>query len=267
MRRFQTFAVLALLSLLLPAAQGARAAKRPWLPAASDPIVLIYHGIGPARRFWVTPQELAGDLKFLRDHGYHFVTLQAFAAYEETGAALPPRAVLLTFDDGVESVYRYALPLTRRLRVPAVAFVIGRRIGLPGYMTPGQVKRLWQSGLWAIGAHTYDMHSYRHGQLGYAADLVNPVQGETPAAFAQEIARDVQAEADTFRAIGLPQPVAFAFPFGIYGPEAVAVLHETYPLLFDSTPELAAPHQVVIGRVDATGDPLGVILSRYVARR
>jgi len=267
MRHVQPLAVLVSLCLMLAAAPPAGAANGPPLPAASGPIVLVYHGIGPARRFWVTPQELAGDLKLLRDHGYHFVTLQAFAAYEETGAALPPRAVLLTFDDGAESVYRYALPVTKRLHVPAVAFIIGRRLGLPGYMTPGQVKRLWQSGLWAIGAHTYDMHSYRQGQLGYAADLVNPVQGETAAQFAQEIAGDVQAEADTFRAIGLPQPIAFAFPFGIYGPEAVAVLHETYPLLFDSTPELAAPHEVVIGRVDATGDPLGVILSRYLPRR
>ncbi len=259
-------ALLLALSLAAPAAGAARKASPRSLPDAG-PIVLVYHGIGPKKPFWVTPQQLAGDLKYLRDHAYHFVTLQAFAAYEETAAPLPPRAVLLTFDDGVSSVYQYALPLTRSLHIPAVAFIIGRRLGLPGYMTPGQVRRLWQSGLWSIEAHTYDMHSYRQGQTGYAADLVNPLPGQTPAAFAQEIELDVQAEANTFRAIGLPQPTAFAFPFGIYGPEAVAVLHQTYPLLFDSTPELAAPHMVVIGRVDATSDPLGVILSRYVPRR
>jgi len=233
------------------------------LPQGNSPIVLVYHGIGPRRPFWVTPQELEGDIAFLRDHGYHFVSLSAFAAYEEQGQALPRHAVLLTFDDGVASVFRYALPLTERLRIPAVAFVIGRRIGLRGYMTAAELRALYASGLWSIEAHTYDMHSYREGRLGYAPDLVNPRAGASPQAFAREIARDVQAEARFFRSAGLPQPTAFAFPFGIYGPEAVAVLHRTYPLLFDSTPELAAPHEAVIGRVDATGDPLGVILARY----
>ncbi len=271
MRRSRSAALLlfVLLTLVAPATAPASAAKRhrPIGLPSSGPIVLVYHGIGPRRRFWVTPKQLSGDIKYLRDRQYRFVTLAQFAAYEENGAPLPQRSVLLTFDDGVQSVYQYALPITRKFHVPAVAFIIGRRLGLPGYMTPGQVKDLWQSGLWAIEAHTYDMHSYRQGQLGYAADLVNPLPGQTAAQFALEIGQDVQAEANTFNAIGLPQPTAFAFPFGIYGPEAVAVLHQTYPLLFDSTPELAAPHMVVIGRVDATTDPLGVVLSRYVPRR
>ena len=269
MRRSRSAALFLFLLLVVSGAGPASAAKqhrRLALPN-TGPVVLVYHGIGPRRRFWVTPQQLSGDIKYLRDRQYHFVTLAQFAAYEENGLPLPQRSVLLTFDDGVQSVYQYALPITRKFEVPAVAFIIGRRLGLPGYMTPGQVKDLWQSGLWAIEAHTYDMHSYRPGQLGFAADLVNPLPGQTAAQLALEIQQDVEAEANTFKAIGLPQPTAFAFPFGIYGPEAVAVMHQTYPLLFDSTPELAAPHMVVIGRVDATTDPLGVLLSRYVPTR
>ena len=267
MRRLPGIAFALVLSLVALAPPQAAAQSRALLPPAGGPIVLVYHAIGPQRRFWVTPDQLKRDIKFLRDQGYHFVTLKAFAAYEEFGAPLPRRAVLLTLDDGAASVYRYALPLTRRLHIPAVAFIIGRRLGLPGYMTRQEVSELYLSGLWSIEAHTYDMHSYRHGQLGYAADLVNPKLGETAAGFAQEIEKDVQMEAATFKAMDLPPPTAFAFPFGMYGPEAVSVLHKSYALLFDSTPQLAAPHEIVIGRIDATGDPLGVILAHYLPRR
>ncbi len=132
MRRLRLVALFLLLCLPFAAAAPAGAAQKHIDLPNAGPIVLVYHGIGPKRRFWVTPEQLAGDLKYLRDHAYHFVTFRAFAAYEETGAPLPSRAVLLTFDDGVESVYQYALPITRKFHVPAVAFIIGRRLGLPG---------------------------------------------------------------------------------------------------------------------------------------
>jgi len=45
------------------------------------------------------------------------------------GRSLPPRAVLLTFDDGERSLLEHGLPLLRERGIPAVAYVVASLIG------------------------------------------------------------------------------------------------------------------------------------------
>jgi hypothetical protein len=92
----------------------------------------MYHGLRRgetlswARRFgWANPSptEFANQLEYL-SRRYVPVSLDDVLAWFETGAALPARAMLLTFDDGFQSVLTHAAPVLRRYRVPAVLFVI-----------------------------------------------------------------------------------------------------------------------------------------------
>jgi len=68
-------------------------------------IVLLYHRIGtPAagqdQRLFVRPDNLDRHLRFLRKRQYHFINLQEAVDFLHYRAPLPPRSVMVTFDDG-----------------------------------------------------------------------------------------------------------------------------------------------------------------------
>jgi len=68
-----------------------------------------------------TPTDLVVALRFLTRH-YTPVRLQDVLADSE-GRDLPPRAVLVTFDDGYASIREWAAPLCCKFRVPAICFL------------------------------------------------------------------------------------------------------------------------------------------------
>ena len=107
------------------------------------------------RRLTVDPRRFAAQMRWLRLHGFHAVTqLQLYRALEE-GGTLPPRPVLVTFDDGYRDVLRNAAPVLARLRMPATAYVITDRISSrdSSFLTWQELRVLERDGI-AIGSHT-----------------------------------------------------------------------------------------------------------------
>jgi peptidoglycan/xylan/chitin deacetylase (PgdA/CDA1 family) len=81
--------------------------------------VLMFHGVGgvdtPLRGF-------EDQLRYLKRH-FSVVSLDAVCDWLAGRCALPPRAVVLTFDDGLRSNFREAYPLLAALGLPAVFYV------------------------------------------------------------------------------------------------------------------------------------------------
>jgi peptidoglycan/xylan/chitin deacetylase (PgdA/CDA1 family) len=69
----------------------------------------------------VTPGEFEAALTFLTSY-YTPVCLQDVLT-DCHGRGLPPRAILVTFDDGYASIMKWAAPLCVKFRVPAVIFL------------------------------------------------------------------------------------------------------------------------------------------------
>ena len=69
----------------------------------------------------ITPSALAAALQFLTRY-YTPVRLQDVLA-DCNGRRLPPRAILLTFDDGYASIMEWAAPLCGKFGVPAILFL------------------------------------------------------------------------------------------------------------------------------------------------
>ncbi len=94
--------------------------------------VLTYHRVDePAKRPWLdpvlisaTPKAFDEQMAYLASH-YQPVTMsEVLAAIQSrTGRGLPPRAVLVTFDDGYHDFEEQAWPILRRHKVPATLFV------------------------------------------------------------------------------------------------------------------------------------------------
>jgi peptidoglycan/xylan/chitin deacetylase (PgdA/CDA1 family) len=97
------------------------------------------------------------QLQYMRDHGYHFIPLARYVAYKMGKASPPPpHSVIITMDDGHESVYTRALPLIEKYRIPVTLFIYPSAISNASYaMTWKQLRTLKATGLFDIQSHTY----------------------------------------------------------------------------------------------------------------
>ena len=89
---------------------------------------VVFHDISPnespftkGMRVSITPSDFEAALKFLTRY-YTPVRLQDVLDASE-GRGLPPRPVLVTFDDGYASIMKWAAPLCGKLGVPAILFL------------------------------------------------------------------------------------------------------------------------------------------------
>lgn len=125
--------------------------------------VLCYHQIrrptqadGPqARPYIVSPEAFAKQMRALDRAGYKTVTGDALVAHVARGKPLPPKPVLLTFDDATTGQYTRALPVLRRHKFVATFFVMTVVLGKPDWLTRGQVRALDRAGM-TIAGHTWD---------------------------------------------------------------------------------------------------------------
>jgi len=171
--------------------------------------VLCWHQIRTAtgadsardRQYIVSPKALAAQLDALDRAGYHAISAEALVAHVALGKRLPPKPVLLTFDDGSAAQYTRALPLLRRHDFVATFFVMTVVLDKPGWLTSGQVRRLARAGM-TIGAHTDDHHAVPD----YAGEDWD-TQLVAPAAKLAEL-------------VGHPVRL-FAYPFGLWDREAL----------------------------------------------
>ncbi|MDR9889401.1 polysaccharide deacetylase family protein [Pseudenterobacter timonensis] len=70
----------------------------------------------------------SNQMTWLRDQGYTTLTMAQLEGYVRNKMNLPARSVVITFDDGLKSVSRYAWPILKEYGFHATAFIISSRI-------------------------------------------------------------------------------------------------------------------------------------------
>jgi peptidoglycan/xylan/chitin deacetylase (PgdA/CDA1 family) len=146
------------------------------MPAPAIPI-LLYHSItadaGDAyRRFAMDPGQFAEQMQLIAAGGFDTMTVsELVAAFAGPASALPPRPLVLTFDDGFAEMESVALPILTRLRLRATEYVVtghvgGRSTWLASIgegdrplLSAGQIRELDSAGV-EIGSH-----GHRHRAL------------------------------------------------------------------------------------------------------
>lgn len=92
-------------------------------------VVIAYHDVeddsADQRYLSVRSSALNEQFVWLRDNGYHVVSVDQILAARNGGPALPDKAVLLTFDDGYSSFYRRVYPLLKAYKWSAVLAPVG----------------------------------------------------------------------------------------------------------------------------------------------
>jgi biofilm PGA synthesis lipoprotein PgaB len=149
-------------------------------PAQAAAAGITSPGVGSsldAEQFTTSTRNLAGHFDWLRSHGYHVISLQQLIDARSGRGALPDKSVILTFDDGLRSVYTNVFPLLKAYKFPAVVAVVGAWTDLPDdgkvdngahpltradFATWDELREMQDSGLVEIASHTYNQH---HGIL------------------------------------------------------------------------------------------------------
>lgn len=111
----------------------------------------------------VLPAAFVAQLDWLVAHGYTAILPRDLAAHWDHGAALPPRPVILTFDDGFHDWVTTVLPALEQHHMIA-EFYLTLDAVVDGMITWPEVKSLARAGN-GIGAH--DLHHVQLANLGH----------------------------------------------------------------------------------------------------
>ena len=213
--------MLALMADLSPTPTVAPTAMRPLLPdgvprEATVP-VLMYHHVGEpppgadAIRgdLTVLPSQFEAQLAYLSEEGYQTIHLSDLIMYLQMGRRLPPKPIVITFDDGYRDVFTNAYPLLKKYGFVATFFIITQLAdeGREGYLSWAEIKALHAEGM-EIGSHTYTHPDLRGKPYDY---VVWQVLGSKEA---------IEARTE--------EPVrVFSYPSGRYDQQVVEVLKST----------------------------------------
>lgn len=121
--------------------------------------VMMYHDILPEKQvfFDVTPEEFQQHLDLIQQKGLTPISLDQLVNHLRTGAPLPEKPILLTFDDGYEGHYTYVYPLLKKYSYPAVFSIytvkVGQKLGRSS-LTWEQLKEMVADPLVTIASHS-----------------------------------------------------------------------------------------------------------------
>ncbi|MFL5892737.1 MAG: polysaccharide deacetylase family protein [Solirubrobacterales bacterium] len=128
-----------------------------WEPYTGPVAIIGYHAIQPPvdgsayPELFVPQADFVEQMKWLDEHGYEAVTLdQVEDAWYEDGE-LPPKPVVLTFDDGYLSQYVAAFPALEHFQWPGVLNLVAEGADLPAEDVQ---KMLDADPPWELASHT-----------------------------------------------------------------------------------------------------------------
>ncbi|MDH5606682.1 MAG: polysaccharide deacetylase family protein [Anaerolineae bacterium] len=119
--------------------------------------ILLYHQINDENgeaRYVVKIEDFAAQMQALDDWGYTTIPISMLERVIRKGGKLPPRPVVITFDDGHLDNYTNALPILKAHDFTAVIYIVASRFNSEGFVNVEQLEELIAAG-WEIGSHSY----------------------------------------------------------------------------------------------------------------
>ena len=96
--------------------------------------ILAYHSVAELENalydHWcVSPRRFREQMSVLADRDYSVLTTSGFVDWLQSGAPLPERCAVLTFDDGLQDFRTGAVPILQEFDFPATLYVVAGLIG------------------------------------------------------------------------------------------------------------------------------------------
>lgn len=209
--------------------------------------ILMYHYVSPLPEgadeirigLTVTPDTFRQHVEYLHREGYATVTFDELNRALLTGTALPPKPIMLTFDDGHIDHYTNVFPVLRRFGYTGAFFIITglADAAAADYLTWDQIAEMAAAGM-QMEAHTKthpDLRQRDHAFLVY----------------------EVLGSVESLEAHTGMRPLAFAYPAGRYDESSLRVV-ESVGIVRAVTTEPGALHttdnRLLLPRVRINGN-------------
>ncbi|SDP09832.1 biofilm PGA synthesis lipoprotein PgaB [Paenibacillus sp. yr247] len=224
--------------------------------------VLEYHNIDPnASDYTITPETFKSHLEALKVNHYHVISMKDFIDFLNGKSTVPPDAVVITFDDGYESFYKYAYSALKEQKMSATNFIIVSYLGTnPGtpFLNWDEIKKMKADGL-DFYSHTFKSHDFAIDQNGKPiSPLTNPIyleeknRMETNEEYKQRVKSDLaEAEKIIQEKLGIQEKL-FCFPHGRYNNALIDIGDQLgYKYYFTGLDGLNTPGTKLIKRINA----------------
>ncbi len=211
----------------------------------NDFTIFSYHEISETSQtldstYAVSAANFEAQMKALVDEGYHFVSVEDIINSRKHNKPLPDKAVLITFDDGYQSVYANAFPIIKKYQIPTVVALVGSwlqakdKVDFDGhpidrskFLSQKEIQEMVASGLVEIGSHSYLLH---RGILGNPQGNMEPAAitrqwlrdknaYEDDKSYQRRIYEDLRANSDFLKKYTGQKPRVMVWPYGEYNME------------------------------------------------
>jgi peptidoglycan/xylan/chitin deacetylase (PgdA/CDA1 family) len=207
--------------------------------------VLTYHYIRDAvppseelsYHLSVKVADLESQFSYLAQSGFHTLSLGDLYESLVNRTPLPPKSVIITFDDGFRDFYFNAFPLVKKYNLRVVSFYVVGYTNYPNYMSWSMLKELHNSGLVDIQSHTMS-HFLLTG--------LSPEHAKSEIFESKRILEEMLGKKVSY----------IAYPYGDYNEEIVNMVREAgYRLAFSTRPgsELRSGEQFFLRRMNVSG--------------
>jgi peptidoglycan/xylan/chitin deacetylase (PgdA/CDA1 family) len=156
----------------------------------------------------VSPAALRQQLAWLRDNGYTAITLDALVTAAACLHELPPRPIILTFDDGYRDNYAVAFPLLQEFGMVGTFFIVTDFVesGNENYMSWEMVAEMAAAGM------RMENHTRTHPNLAQRSP--------------EEVRAQVQGAQEALARHTGVMPRFLAWPGGFFDQETVALVRD-----------------------------------------
>jgi peptidoglycan/xylan/chitin deacetylase (PgdA/CDA1 family) len=185
--------------------------------------------------------EFKWQMQYLRDNGFTPISARQLSDFWFQGKPLPPKPVLLTFDDGFRSVYEYAFPVVKRFGYPSIFFLYtgfleneeraldrgkARKVDPDREaLHPDDILEMERTGM-DLESHT--THHYNMGSMG---------DKKTGRSYAQLLESELDEPLTYIQDKYGHRPTMIAYPYGVYSPQILAQTSRSgYGLAFTVNP-------------------------------
>jgi peptidoglycan/xylan/chitin deacetylase (PgdA/CDA1 family) len=191
-------------------------------PTPAGLAILMYHALGAHRSaISIPPSTFEWQMRWLHDRRYAVVPLSTLAKRLRAGERPAGPTAVITFDDGMSSVYTTAFPVLARYRFPATVFIVS------GYCGKSND---WPSQPAAVPRHALISWSQiremdRYGLEFGAHTVTHPLLDRlTPDELSDEVVGSKTMIEDALgHAVEL-----FAYPYGRFNDAVKALVRRTY---------------------------------------
>lgn len=192
--------------------------------------VIMYHSVCKTNvgEYVLHPDRLRADFEYIKKHGYTAVFVREIADFCEGKGSLPPRPIVLTFDDGFYNNLYYVAPLAAEYGMKITVSIVGaysdkeqnerKRSPVYSYLSAKEIKKIHAGGLTELANHTYDMHS-RSPRKG-----IRRLAGESPDEYRRALTSDSERCRKLIESASGQKVDVFTYPFGVYSDGAEETL-------------------------------------------